>query len=81
MAEIVTMERLVTVLSSYKQVTVEPVVMLFCLNLGLTGISSQDLYLQKACRVNLNISREICDNLHNNREAQVRRRELTAKEN
>ena len=75
------MERLDTVLSSYKQVTVEPVVMLFCLNLGLTGISSQDLYLQKACRVNLNISQEICDNLHNNREAQVRRRELTAKEN
>ena len=65
------MERLDTVMSSYKQVTVEPVVMLFCLNLGLTGISSQDLYLQKVCRVNLNISQDICDNIHNHTEAQV----------
>ena len=69
--EIFTMESLETVLSSYKRITVEPVLMLFCLNLGLTGISTQDLYLQKACRVNLNISRDICDNLQNHRDAQV----------
>ena len=58
-------------MSSYKQVTVEPVVILFSLNLGLTGITTQDLYLQKACRVNLNISRDICDNIHNHTGAQV----------
>ena len=65
------MESMRTVLSSYKQVTVEPVVMLFSLNLGLTGITTQDLYLQKACRVNLNISQDICDNIHNHTGAQV----------
>ena len=68
------MEGMRTVLSSYKQVTVEPVVMLFSLNLGLTGITTQDLYLQKACRVNLNISRDICDNIHNHTGAQVTER-------
>ena len=52
--------------------TVEPVVLLFCINLGLTGISTLDLYLQKACRVNLNISRDICDHLQSHPGAQVR---------
>ena len=69
---ILTMERLRTVMSAYKEVTVEPVLMLFCVNLGLTGISTQDLYIMKACRVNMNISQDICDDLHSHPGAQVR---------
>ena len=66
------MERVRVILNSYKLVTVELVVLLFCINLGLTGISTQDLYLKKACRVNLNISQDICDNILNNTDTQVR---------
>ena len=66
------MERVRVILNSYKLVTVEPVVLLFCINLGLTGISTQDLYLKKTCRVNLNISQDICDNILNNTDTQVR---------
>jgi MFS family permease len=51
-------------------ISLEPVFFLFCVNLGLIGISTQGLYLNKACLVNLNYTQEICSNIHNQTEIQ-----------
>ena len=48
-----------------RHVSLEPVFFLFCVNLGLIMISTQDLYLTKACKVNLRLPEFVCDNLQN----------------
>ena len=48
-----------------RQISLEPVFFLFCVNNGLIKISTQALYLDKACQVNLNHPEEICDNINN----------------
>ena len=65
------MEKIKTILGSYRQISLEPVFLLFCVNLGLIGITTQDLYLKKACKVNLNHSETICDNIFNHTDIQV----------
>lgn len=37
----------------------------------LTSVIEQELFVQKACRVNLNYSAEICDNLVNEKNADI----------
>jgi len=51
-------------------ISLEPVFFLFCVNLGLIGISTQGLYLNKACLVNLNHTEEVCGNIHDHIEIQ-----------
>ena len=51
-------------------ISLEPVFFLFCVNLGLIGISTQGLYLNKACLVNLNHTEEVCANIHSHIEIQ-----------
>jgi MFS family permease len=51
---------------AFRHISLEPVFFLFCVNLGLIGISTQGLYLNKACIVNLNYTEEICRNIHDN---------------
>ncbi|XP_072940736.1 lysosomal proton-coupled steroid conjugate and bile acid symporter SLC46A3-like [Epargyreus clarus] len=46
-----------------KNVTVEPTMFFFVISGILTILTSQNLSLEKACRVNLNYSDEICDSL------------------
>ena len=65
------MEQIKTILGSYRHISLEPVFLLFCVNLGLIGITTQDLYLKKACKVNLNHSETICDNIFNHTDIQV----------
>ena len=65
------MEKIKTILGSYRHISLEPVFLLFCVNLGLIGITTQDLYLKKACKVNLNHSETICDNIFNHTDIQV----------
>ena len=65
------MEQIKTILGSYRHISLEPVFLLFCVNLGLIGITTQDLYLKKACKVNLNHSEAICDNIFNHTDIQV----------
>ena len=60
------MKKIKTFLKSFHLISLEPVFLLFCVNLGLISISSQGLYLTKACKVNLNYTEEICDNIHAN---------------
>ena len=64
------MDKIKTILTSYRQISLEPVFFLFCVNLGLIGIASQALYLEKACKVNLNQTEAICDNIYNHTETQ-----------
>ena len=53
-----------------RYISLEPVFLLFSLNSGLIRISSQGLYLDKACLVNLNYTEDICCNIHNHTEIQ-----------
>ncbi|XP_032511508.2 proton-coupled folate transporter-like [Danaus plexippus] len=46
-----------------KNVTVEPTMFLFILAMLTTVITGQNLNLEKACRINLNFTSEICDSL------------------
>ena len=58
------------VTSAGRKVSLEPVFFLYCVNIGLTVISTQGLYLDKACKVNLNHTEEICDNIHDHSDIQ-----------
>ena len=55
---------------AFIHISLEPVFFLFCVNLGLIGISTQGLYVRKACLVNLNHTEEICANIFNHSEIQ-----------
>ena len=57
-------------LEALKHVALEPVFFLFCVNLGLTGISKQSLYMSKACLINLNYNETICSNIFNHSDIQ-----------
>ena len=59
------------VMKYLRQITVEPVFFLVFVNFGLIAISNQDLYLKKACLVNLNYTEEVCDNLQNQTDVQT----------
>ena len=50
-------------LLAVSSLTVEPLVFLVVLIKAFSGIASNDLYLQKACQVNLNFSESVCANL------------------
>ncbi|CAK1603870.1 unnamed protein product [Parnassius mnemosyne] len=52
-----------TLLHIFRNVTVEPTMFFFVVSLLLTTLTSQNLSLEKACRVNLNITTDICNAL------------------
>lgn len=47
----------------YKHISVEPVMFMYMFAQMLTNVIEQDLVVQKVCRVNLNLSTEICENV------------------
>lgn len=47
----------------YRNITVEPSMLLFVMSAIITMMTSQNLNLEKACRVNLNFTDEVCDSL------------------
>ena len=55
----------------WKNITIEPLVILYTLIETMSEISGEELYLQKACKVNFNYSTEICYNLHAHEELEV----------
>lgn len=59
----------------WKNVTIEPVVFLYLVSVGLTYVIRPNLLLDKACRVKLNLTEDICQNLtsHNDSLTQVQK--------
>ena len=47
----------------FKNITVEPIVFLYLLNGCTYTIVFQNLQIEKACKVNLNHTADVCDNL------------------
>ena len=62
----------------WKNITIEPVYLLFTFNYGIFGIVSQDLYIEKVCRVNLNFNSTICDNIQKYENEQIQVQEYTS---
>ncbi|KAK4884691.1 hypothetical protein RN001_000962 [Aquatica leii] len=48
-----------------QNITVEPILLLFMIPFSMTSLAIQNLNLEKACRVNLNLTNSICDGLQN----------------
>ena len=66
------------VLLVWQNITIDPVVAMYCLVIALSGIPGEELYLKKACNVNLNHSMEICDNIQNHQEEQMATQKLVS---
>ena len=54
-----------------KNITIEPVFFIFAMCFGFYMIASSQLYIDKVCKVNLNISTDICNNLQKHDEEQI----------
>ena len=52
----------------WKNITLEPVALLFSLNFGFIAVAGNQLYVDKMCQVNLNYTKEICDTINVNPE-------------
>lgn len=59
------------ILHLLRNITVEPVLFLFSLTQGLYIIVAQTLYVVKVCKVNLNYTKEVCDNIFLHKEEQI----------
>ena len=55
----------------WSNITIEPLVILYTLIETMSEISGEELYLQKACKVNFNHSSEICYNLQDHGDLEV----------
>ena len=69
--------RLVTkVQNLLRNIHLGPVVFLFYICFGIFFVTSQQLYIEKACKVNLNYSEEVCDNIKQHNETQIEAQKL-----
>ena len=59
-------------------ITVEPVVALYCLITALNTIPAEELYLRKACIVNLNYSINTCDDIYQYEDVQIETQQLVS---
>lgn len=47
----------------WRELTVEPLVFCYVVPVLITALTDQNMYLEKACRVNMNYSSSLCDEL------------------
>lgn len=64
-------EKRFTIKSLLKNITVEPVLLPYLIASILVILANQNLNIQKACRVNLNLSSEVCKELENKDKSSV----------
>lgn len=62
----------------WKNITLEPVVILYTLILALSSIPGEELYLMKACKVNLNLSDAVCDDIYSHKDEQVATQQIVS---
>ena len=62
----------------FSNITIEPIFFLFSLNLGFYIIVSKNLYVEKVCRVNLNFTDEVCNNIQQHEDEQVKVQEYVS---
>ena len=48
----------------WKNLTIEPVIFFYLTSVGLISVIRPNLLIDKACRIKLNFTEEICDNLN-----------------
>ena len=66
------------VLLVWRNITIEPVVAMYFLISALSIIPGQELFLKKACYVNLKHTMEICENIQNHEEEQIATQKLVS---
>ena len=49
---------------AWKNLTIEPVIFFYLTSVGLISVIRPNLLIDKACRIKLNFTEEICDNLN-----------------
>ena len=54
-------------------ITIEPIFLFFAFSQGLYVVIAQSLYIAKVCKVNYDLGEEICENLYQHPDEQVRR--------
>ena len=59
-------------------VNIEPVYFLYFLSIGLLSMPVQQLYLEKACKVNLGLNDTVCQDISAHMEVQVEAQGLVA---
>ena len=59
------------IVTFFKSITVEPVLLFFSVSQGLSLLIAQNLYIEKTCSVNFNYSMEICSDIYSHREIQT----------
>ena len=64
------MDKIKNILGSYRQISLEPVFLLFSINIGLISIASRSIYIDKTCKVNLNETEAICAHIQEFNETQ-----------
>ena len=62
----------------WHNITIEPLFFLYAMCIGFYIIAAKTLYIQKVCKVNLNISATICDNIQQHEEEQNRVQEYVS---
>jgi len=67
-----------TLRSIWTNISVEPVVIMYCMTKAISGLPGEEFYLKKGCMVNLNQSAEICDDIHSHPEVQLETQQLVS---